>query len=277
MLPSTAAVAAQARSSRSAAPGPPGSGMTAQPTPSRWVVSASGGQPARQPVELVRRRRRAPPRSAAALQPAAARGRAQLGLLGGRLAQQHGDQLARAGARARPRGASAPRRSPRPSRRRAGRCRRRSTRPGGSGPARRGRPPRPSRRAAARRPGRPRGRRTGARRACAPRAARRARGPRRPRVPGPRPRSGSRISATNWRSASVTPVRTPCPKLPSSGRAYSRHLDGDRGQDLVGDGAQLGLDHVRHARGQRPPGLGRRCGFCHLSEQNRFQNARMGV
>ena len=40
-------------------------------------------------------------------------------------------------------------------------------------------------------------------------------------APGPRPASGSRIRATNWRSASLTPVRIAAPKAPSSGRAYS--------------------------------------------------------
>ena len=68
----------------------------------------------------------------------------------------------------------------------------------------------------ARRPGRP----TAASRACGPGAARPAPARRRPR-PGPRAPDGLRISSTNWRSASVTPVRTPRPNRPSSGRAYS--------------------------------------------------------
>jgi hypothetical protein len=39
--------------------------------------------------------------------------------------------------------------------------------------------------------------------------------------PWSRSPEGLRINSTNWRSASVTPVRTPWPKAPSSGRAYS--------------------------------------------------------
>ena len=38
-------------------------------------------------------------------------------------------------------------------------------------------------------------------------------------APGPRAPDGLRISSTNCRSASVTPVRTPRPNEPSSGRA----------------------------------------------------------
>jgi hypothetical protein len=33
--------------------------------------------------------------------------------------------------------------------------------------------------------------------------------------------AGERISPRNWRSASVTPVRTPRPNEPSNGRAYA--------------------------------------------------------
>ncbi len=125
------------------------------------------------------------------------------------------------GARARPPGGSGPRRSPRPSPPRAGRCRRTRTRPGARAWAG---PPRPRsrpRRTRATPPGRPRGRRTGARRGRGPRAARRAPERQVHLAARGRPRSGSRIRATNSRRASVTPVRTPCPKAPSSGRAYS--------------------------------------------------------
>ena len=187
----------------------------------RTVLSASGGQPAGDARRGRPRRRRARRAGAAA---ASAAARAAAARSAGSAAGSPSEQARPArggGGGARPRPRPAPRRSPRPSRRRARRCRRRSPRRAGSAARRRARPGDRRRRSGARRRGRRPGRRPAASRGSGPGAARRGRGRRRPRGRRSRPASGSRISATNWRSASPTPVRIPRPKLPSSGRAYS--------------------------------------------------------
>ena len=107
-------------------------------------------------------------------------------------------------------------------------------------------------RSAARRLGRRPGRRPAGSRGCGPGAARRGRARRRPRARRRGRASGSRISATNWRRASSTPVRMPRPKLPSSGRAYSGTSTGDRREGLGGDRVELGLDQLGDPR---PRGL----------------------
>ena len=114
------------------------------------------------------------------------------------------------------------------------------------------RPPRSAARPPAPRPGR----RPAASRGSGPGAARRGRGRRRPRGPTPRPPSGSRIRATNWRSASSTPVRIPPPKLPSSGRAYSGTSRAIAARISAVDRVELGLDQRRRRRSESAaPGL----------------------
>ncbi len=55
------------------------------------------------------------------------------------------------------------------------------------------------------------------------------------------------------------------PERPLERPRVLRHLARDRGHDLLGDGIELGLDHVRHARRERLPGAGLHRS-CHRSE-----------
>jgi hypothetical protein len=51
------------------------------------------------------------------------------------------------------------------------------------------------------------------------------------------------------------------------GARVVRHLECDRGEDLVRDGAELGLEHIRYLGGQGAPGLGVGC-ICHSADKN---------
>ena len=79
-------------------------------------------------------------------------------------------------------------------------------------------------------------------------AARRGRARRRPRGPARGRASGSRIRATNWRSASLDPGPDAAAEAPSSGRAYSGTSRAIVREDLLGDRAELGLDQLGDRR-----------------------------